>query len=344
MPDDNLLSLDSALPLMNTPPAAEEAGTAGWDPPAAAEAKPVEQKQEAAKEPPAADDTAPVADTAAGGQEDTPADDQGETKDGAPDPEAALPPIEAPSSWKAEEKEVFKSLPRAAQEAIARREQDRTTELRNLQNTQAEQRKQVEGEVAKLKGLADQVASVANERIADLAREFPEIKTQADVEALAATDPARFNLFQAKLMRFNAAQQAHQQAQQALQEKGEQAGKEMLAKAQEALVTAFPAWKDPAVGRKEMTELQDYAISLGVPEQAARGTLDPHIYKLAQKAMLYDRAQAAKTQAVKRDPPKVIKPGAPITKTEQADEKRAAQLKRLDKTGDIEDAVGLLRA
>jgi hypothetical protein len=343
---DNLLDLDNALSLMNSAPAT--AATSDWTPdreapvaelppekkeaPAAAAEQPGEQKTD---ETPAVDETA---------AKDTPAkDDQGETKDDKVDPEVALPPIEPPSSWKTEEKEVFKTLPRAAQEAIQRREQDRTTELRNLQNTTAEQRKQADGEVARLKGLADQVGSVVNERIADLAREFPEIKTQADVEALAASDPVRFGVFQAKLMRFNAAQNAQQQAQQELSKQQERQQSEFLTTAKEKLLEVFPTWKDPAVGRKEIAELQDYAISLGVPEPHARQAIDPFVYKLAQKAMLYDRAQAAKTQAVNRTPPKVITPGTPATKTEQRADQRTAQLRKLEKSGDLEDAVALMR-
>lgn len=330
-------SADSALSLMSSAPATP--GTSDWIPDDTA--PPTELPPETV-EAAAADDETPPADA---GADDTPAvDGQGETQDETPDPEVALPPIEPPSSWKTEEKDAFKTLPRAAQEAIARREQDRTTELRNIQNAQAEQRKQLEGEVARLKGLTSQVDTAASDRLADLTKEFPDIKTQADVEALAATNPARFSLFQAKLMRFNSAQQDQQRVQQELAAQADATNREMVSKAREALLEAFPTWKDAAVGRKEMTELQDYAITLGVPEQAARATFDPHVYKLTQKAMAYDRAQAKVTEARNTTAPKVVKPGTAPTKGEQRADQRATAIRKLEKSGDLEDALALMRA
>lgn len=338
MPDDGTspLSLDSALSLMSadetqrgepadnvadTGAAPADKGTTNTD--ASATAK---------------------ADTEAA--TDTPVADEGKTNDEDADQGDALPTIEPPSSWKAEEKVVWESLPREAQEAVARREQDRTTELRNLQNSQAEQRKTADAEVARLKGLADQIGAYVQTEVKALALAFPEIKTEADVAALAERDPARFAVFQAKLMQFNSARQAEADAQKELSTRANQEQQETLTKAKDALLTAFPTWKDPQVARKELTELQDYAIKLGVPEQAARTTLDPFVYKLAQKAMLYDRAQTAKAAAINRDPPRVVKPG-PGNSGSKADknaESRQQQLSKLTKTGDLEDAIGLLRA
>jgi hypothetical protein len=89
---------------------------------------------------------------------------------------------------------------------------------------------------------------------------------------------------------------ARQNAQRELTQKADQQQKEYLAQAKEKLIEAFPAWKDLEVARRETTELQDYVVkNYGVDEATARATIDPAIYKLAQKAMLYDRAQTAKT-------------------------------------------------
>lgn len=275
---------------------------------------------------------------------DTPPADGGKTE-GAAETGDALPSIEPPSSWKAEEKAVWESLPRAAQEAVARREQDRTTELRNLQNKSADAQKSVDVEVAKLKGLNDRITQHVETEIKQLATDFPEIKSEADVMALAARDPARFANFQARLMAFNATRQAAADAQQALTQKANEQRQTTLNDAREAILQAFPAWKDNAVAKKEITELQDYAISLGVPEQTARTTLDPFVYKLAQKAMAWDNAQKSKAAALTKTPPKVVKPGAApaYPRTDQKAQDRAARLNKLAETGDIDDARGLLR-
>lgn len=308
------------------------------------EDKSVDTAPEVAPEPAAAEPTTETQPEATG-DTNTPADDTGATTDETAD-QGALPIIEPPSSWKTEEKDVFKTLPRVAQEAIARREQDRTTELRSLQNTTAEQRKTLDAETSRLKGLSDQITSVVQERVGDLIKDFPDIKTQADVEALAVADPARFVVFQAKLMRFNSAQQQAQDAQRELAGRAEVAQRETMQAARESLIAAFPTWTDNKIGLKEMAELQDYAISQGATEQGARNALDPTVYKLAQKAMLYDKAQAAKTAGLTKVAPKVIPPGTSNSgsKGDRNNSSRQSMLDRLSKTGDLDDALGLLRA
>jgi hypothetical protein len=274
--------------------------------------------------------------------------DAGKTNDKSKDQgDDALPPIEAPSSWKTEEKEVWSALPRKAQEAIARREQAATQEVRNLQNKSAEQQKTVDAEVGKLKGLTTKIDSYLNEKVIELQKEFPEVKSEADLVALASSDPARAQLFSAKLNALQAVNNAKAEAEQRVAAQAAETQKQELAKAKDALLEAFPAWKDPEVARKEVTELQDYAIkTYGVPEATARGTLDPVTYKLVQKAMLYDRAVAARQTAVTRIPPRVVnKPGSQSAdpRVSAREDARRTQFAKLEETGSIEDAIGLLR-
>lgn len=293
---------------------------------------------------PAQDDPSPA--DAAGADQDTPPNDEGETNEGDVDPGDALPPIEAPSSWSTEEKAEWNSLSRKAQETILRREQDNTKALRTAQNATADSNKKVDAEVTRLKGLSDQIDGYLNEKVAELAKEFPEVKSEADLVALAASDPARAQLFNAKLQALQATNNAKVQAQRELAQKAEQQQQEHLAQQKEKLLEAFPAWKDPEVARREVTELQDYAIKeLGVPEAAARATIDPVVYKLAQKAMLYDRAQASAKAALTRKPPRTVPPGARNAdpRTTAKEDTRRSQFDRLAKSGDIEDARGLLR-
>lgn len=344
MPEDfSPLSLDSALGLMREAAPSTEDNTAGVKPanePAKAEPEIANSEEKS--------DASADHEPAKEADKNTPPEDEGKTDDEAETGDVdALPPIEPPSSWKTEEKEVFKSLPRAAQEAIQRREQDRTTELRKLQNSSADERKAVDAEVNRLKGLSEKISSHVQSEVKALARDFPEIKTETDVIALASRDPARFSIFQARLMEFNATRQAEAEAQGELTQRANVQQREQVEGAKTALLDAFPAWSDPAVARKEVTELQDYVIAgYKVSEQAARTALDPIVYQLAQKAMLYDRAQKAKADAIKRDPPRVNKPGtqssSPKADAKAAD--RQTRLNRLTKTGSFEDALELLRA
>lgn len=348
MADENTpISIDSAVSLMlpadpvaktadgATIPAAGETPKAPAD--AQADGAPSEEQRQDTDHKP----EAPSAD----GQDTKPAqDDAPAAKDGDVDP-GSLPLIEAPAGWTAEEKEAFTSSPRKAQEAILRREQERTAALRDGQNATAEERKAVAAEVTRLKGLADRVEASLVEHTNDIAREFPEVKDQASLEALAASDPGRFSLFQARLMRFNAAQEVAKEAQSELQKKTAEATREAMKASHEKLVQVFPTWKDPAVATKEVTELQDYAIkTYGVSERAARMMHDPVIYQMAHKAKLYDAAQAARAAAVNREAPRTVKPGtsSPPDKGARAAADRAKGLAKLDKSGDLEDAVALM--
>lgn len=339
--DNTPLSLDSALSLMSVQPGAADGATLEENE-AAKTAADREAEAAAATDPNSADPAAEV--TAAEGETDTPAD-QGETTDEGKDPGDALPPIEAPSSWSNEEKAEWNALSRKAQETILRREQDATKALRNAQNSTAESNKKVEAEVTRLKNVADKIDGYLNEKVAELAKDFPEVRSEQDLIALSRTDPARVQEFQLRLQAIASANAAKNDAQRELSVKNQEAQQAELAKAKDALIEAFPAWKDAEVARREVTELQDYAIKLGVPEAAARTTVDPHIYKLAQKAMLYDRAQAAAKAAVTRTPPKTVKPGAQQGNPATAgkDENRRTKMQQLEKSGDLEDAIGLLR-
>ena len=342
MADLEPLSIESAMELLHTEPATSESPADGAAPSNEDDKdKNTQPAKDAAEETPTASGEKP----AEGETQDTPEGNTGETNDEGGEQGDALPPIEAPSSWNAEEKAVWESLPRAAQEAISRREQDRTTELRNIQNKSADQRKSTDAEFARLKGLSDRINGLVDDKVAAMAKDFPEIKSEADIAALANSDPARFAAFQGRLMELQAATAIKAQKDNELRQRAESEHQESMARAKDALIEAFPTWKDATVARQEITALQEYAIKQGVPEAAARANLDPYVFKFVQKAMLYDRAQAKAKEALNKTPPRVVKPGTQPTNPKQAakDEARSAQLRKLDQTGDLEDALGLLR-
>jgi len=348
MPDDNTspLSTESALSMMFETPAAQE------DPNKAAPAATDDNAAPAADNAAATDDNAaPAADNqntsddaaATTDDKNAPAD-EGNTNADSEDPGDALPPIEAPASWTTEEKAEWNGLSRKAQEAIQRREQDNTTALRNAQNSAAEQRKAADAEVTRLKGLTSQVESYVNDKVADLQREFPDVKSEADLIALSQSDPARYLAFDAKIKAIASASQAREAAAAELAKQQNAQNATQVAEAKEQLLKEFPTWSDPAIARKELAEVQDYAIKLGVPEAAARAAIDPMTIKMAHKAMLYDRAQADKAKAIVRTPPRVLKPGTQSS-TPKADaqaKNRQANLDRLTKSGDVNDAVALM--
>lgn len=317
-------------------PAADPAASAD---PAPAAADPAAAPASTNPEQPSADGADAVADPNA--QVSDPANT---TTDGVDPGANALPPIEPPVSWTTEEKAEWQSLSRKAQEAIQRREQDNVTALRNAQNGAAEQRKSVDVEITRLKGLNGQIESHLNEKMTDLAKDFPDVKTEADLVALSSTDPSRYLNFKARLEAIGSIKQAQELAQGRLTAEQERANNELAAQAKTVILKDFPTWSDPVVARKELTDLQDYAVKNGVPEAAARGNVDPYVLKFVQKAMAYDRAQAAAAKAVQNTPPRVVTPGAQSS-TPRADAKaksRATQIEKLNNSGDIMDAMSLI--
>jgi hypothetical protein len=347
MSPDTPISIDSAVSMMFESPAVTDGAEAAAEKPAAAAAT-ADEKPAVAEDTPSAaadedeEDETPE-DASASSDQDPPAD-TGDTNDEGVDPGDALPPIEPPSSWTAEEKAEWNSLSRKAQETIQRREQDNAKALRTAQNSAADQRKAADAEVARLKGLASQIDGFINDKVAALQRDFPDIKSEADLLALSQSDPARYLAFDARIKAVASANQAKEAAAAEVAKVAQIEHAQMIAQAKEALLKEFPTWNDPTVARKELGEVQEYAIKQGAPEAAARATVDPLTIKLAHKAMLYDRAQAAKAKAVDKTPPRVIKPGSQSS-TPKADAKaatRRSQLEKLDKSHDIADAVALM--
>jgi hypothetical protein len=172
--------------------------------------------------------------------EKNPADDKADDEAGSDDQGDALPPIEPPASWSDEEKAEWKGLSRKAQETVQRREQDLTKALRTAQNSTAEQRKAAETEVTRIKGLAAQVESVVNRDVAQLAADFPEIRSEIDVAVLAKSDPARFAEFQGRMMALQATQRVHTEAVAEAAKVDKVKADEALSQARDALLEAFP--------------------------------------------------------------------------------------------------------
>jgi len=109
----------------------------------------------------------------------------------------------------------------------------------------------------------------------------------------------------------------------------------------QVLTERIPEWRDPAKYQAGAQELRAYLIQQGADQNEVDALSDSLAVSIARKAMLYDRAMAAKTGKTKqlRTVPPVPRPGAPSSAT--AEKERTAR-QRLRTTGDRKDAVGLL--
>jgi hypothetical protein len=105
-----------------------------------------------------------------------------------------------------------------------------------------------------------------------------------------------------------------------------------------------PELADPANGRRETAALARYLNEAGyAPEEMAR-LVDHRDFILARKAMLYDRLAGSREQVKERLAalPRVQQPGTARGHRPGTGERRAAMMRRLQRTGRTEDAARLI--
>jgi hypothetical protein len=127
------------------------------------------------------------------------------------------------------------------------------------------------------------------------------------------------------------------------QQEQAQATQEYMRQQHQALLDKLPAWKDPAKAKQEASDIKAYLISQGLTEQEAEFTDHRHVL-LARKAMLHDALMERASKATKKvaalprmvERPGVAAPSKPDGRTEP--------MKRLAKTGSINDAAAAFNA
>lgn len=112
----------------------------------------------------------------------------------------------------------------------------------------------------------------------------------------------------------------------------------------EKLPEMIPEWRDQSIAEKERNDLSSYLIGDGFTQDELSQAYDARLIRLARKAMLYDRLQAAKPAVMKKiaSAPKVQKPGAARSTKDDRREQYDARMDRLRQTHDLEDAAKAL--
>tara|TARA_R100000789_G_scaffold44459_1_gene45556 strand:- start:368 stop:1384 length:1017 start_codon:yes stop_codon:yes gene_type:complete len=117
------------------------------------------------------------------------------------------------------------------------------------------------------------------------------------------------------------------------------------AKAENAkfLVEAIPELQDPEEQPKLISELRVFGLEQGFSEEELNGLIDWRSIVVLDKARRYDEIQNAdlKTKKVKNKP-RVVRSGSSATRSEGSKKTRTAKMKRLQRTGHVDDAVTLL--
>ncbi|MDB5611332.1 MAG: hypothetical protein JWP25_8232 [Bradyrhizobium sp.] len=350
---------------------------------AAAPAEPAdgepESTAESAEDPATAEDELAQANDGPA-EEPTPGEDPSDAE-----PEAEpLPPIERPRSWTKDVDEDWKALPRTVQEKIATREQERETAIRRSQNDAAEKlkglsAKEEQAEQARVQ-YEGKLKSVVDVLEREQLRDFPDIRSMADIEKMAgdatrlsaeaaalwATDPfaagplqAQAQMLQSKLQAWSVHQQklaaAHTELQQADARQATARQTEWAnfvtsenAKAAEHIPELADKAKAADLTSKAATLLSEVGFSdedlAGFSKGEKVSPYDHRFQRLLFHALKYTAAKAAPPKAAPKPVPPVQRPGITPPRGAQDSEHLKDLTRKLEASGSLKDAIALRAA
>lgn len=209
----------------------------------------------------------------------------------------------------------------------------------------SEQRKAAESETAAARQERQQYAEKLNNYAIQLQGVLQE-QSQINWQQLLDADPVEYlkqqHLFQQRQAAYQNAQQEQGKIWQQQQAENAANQQAYLAKQQEELLAKLPEWKDANKAKAEKEQLRTYLQDkLGFSPEHVAGVQDHRAVLMARKAMLYDslmeRAQTA-TKRVATLPTKVERPGNGDSKPQDG---RTEAMKRLSKSGRMEDAAAI---
>ena len=117
----------------------------------------------------------------------------------------------------------------------------------------------------------------------------------------------------------------------------------MLQEEHSKLVEALPEWGNATKQKKLAANLKSYALGAGFSEQELNSLVDHRSVLVLLKASKYDAMQNADIKSKKlKNTPKVVRSGRGKSKSDSDKGKRTAKMKRLQKSGHVDDAISIL--
>jgi hypothetical protein len=344
------LSIAQAVTRLSTPPEERK------EEPAAPEERPPPRGAPPPQSPDEGDDA----------EAEQPPGDEPEVED-----EAEEPPVQPPRTWTKAEKEAFALLPREHQQSIVDRESERDSYYQRGLKEAAEKSRAAQAREQAAEQRQREYERLLPEAYAEkrgqFDREFADIKSQADVDAMRVNDPMRWMAFQdaksAVWAKYNEAQTAGQRQMQEQSERYKAYQTTEAVKVEEYLAKAFKEefkdWTaDPElktttkIGEKVRQNLLEH---LGFSEDEISSAwhngqplylADSRIQQMALESFAWRRLQAQKAAAPdSRKPlPPVQRPGTATNRGEASNVQLKILNDKLTRSGRIEDAVALLNA
>lgn len=199
----------------------------------------------------------------------------------------AEPKLEAPARWEAEDKALFATLPKKAQETILRREKLQQAEVTKAQQKSAETVKAFETRITHLNDLATRIGEQYVEPAQARMQEWEQWFASDEADQLAQTNPAQYL---AEQNRYRREQVELRQTIAAKQEAERQAFKEFAAEQARLIPELIPEFADEVEGPKRKTELATYLRDQGFEPDRISG-ISAKEAQIAWKARKFDSVE-----------------------------------------------------
>ena len=123
----------------------------------------------------------------------------------------------------------------------------------------------------------------------------------------------------------------------------QQQAHQVLQQEHSKMAQVLPEWKEPEKQKKIAKDIKEYALSVGYTPEEVGSLVDHRSLLVLIKAQKYDSLQNADVKSKKlKNKPKVVRSGKGKSKGEDNKVKRAAKMKRLQKSGHVDDAASIL--
>lgn len=275
--------------------------------------------------------------------EGPPSGDEDEEIQEPSDDDSAIPP---PASWKADDQEAFKQLPKELQQVVAQREAERDRAINRKLEEIATERKTAEAERTAAAQAQHQYLQSLNQL---LTLTVPELRQFDNVDwvRLSQEEPSEYvrlkGMQEAVLNRFQAIQGETQRIEQQRVQQSNHQRAAFLQQQHSELVQKVPEFSDPGKAKQLVTDIVQTMGNYGFNEQELGSVMDHRVVRVMTRLAQLEKAEntrrAAQAKKSATPAPKFQRPNAAQSGDRSETRKMREQYERLEKTGDLRDAA-----
>ena len=228
------------------------------------------------------------------------------------------------------------------QSDYTRKTQDLSTERREMESLQ----EKYNSEMAQIQAERQQYTEYLNQ-IVESSMGGLDKYANLDWEAMKSADPIEYvtkrEEFREAQEKIQAMRNEQVTAQQKQAEESKQLHAQMVKEEHLKLVSAEPDWGEPEKQKELAGTVRKYALSQGFSEEELNSLVDHRSVLVLMKAAKFDAIDKADVKSKKiKNKPRVVRSGKGTTKNESSKKKRAAEMKRLQQSGRVDDAALLM--